>query len=458
MPPPPGMRHHHQHKHLPPVRETRVLETDLGAVLGAFALVVIGFWIRHGGIGAFTKGWVDVATSIAQITGLLASAFGLLGLALVGRPRSVERRYGLDRMFIWHRILGESMAVLVGAHIAASIVAWSADGGVFNAVRDLTGRQPYMAIATVGALLIGVVTVSSLASIRRRMSYETWYFLHLAAYAGFALSFSHQIVMGGIFATDSLARWVWILAHAAVLLLLIVRRWGTTLRSVLNPLRVAEAKQVSPDAVSLRLSGRGLKNLEASPGQFFFLRPLKGRLWWQTHPFSLSAAPSTNGLRFTIKTRGDGTNAITSLPIGTAVAVEGPYGITTPEVVGAGKVLFVAGGVGVAHTRALLEGLGPRSEPIVLFRANTAEDLIHLDEVRELVEARGGTVRTLVGPSAKLAVKDPFSAQRLKAAVPDLKQRTAVLCGPERLVWAARAGLLAAGVDSSRIHYERPWW
>ena len=67
-------------------------------------------------------------------------------------------------------------------------------------------------------------------------------------------------------------------------------------------------------------------------------------------------------------------------------------------------------------------------------------------------------MRTLVGPSASLAVKDPFSARRLRLAVPDLRERVAIVCGPERLLWAARAGLREAGVHTDDIHFEHPWW
>jgi DMSO/TMAO reductase YedYZ heme-binding membrane subunit len=191
---------------LPAARHTRALATDLLAGVAAFAVIIVGLWVRHGGIAELTRGWADAATSITQLTGLLASAFGLVGVALVGRPRSVERHIGLDRMFVWHRILGETMTLLVGVHIAAALVAWSASGGFLNAVLDLTGRQPYMALATVGSLLIAAVTISSLASVRRRMSYETWYFVHLAAYAGFALSFGHQLVTGETRRTSAMRR------------------------------------------------------------------------------------------------------------------------------------------------------------------------------------------------------------------------------------------------------------
>ena len=46
----------------------------------------------------------------------------------------------------------------------------------------------------------------------------------------------------------------------------------------------------------------------------------------------------------------------------------------------------------------------------------------------------------------------------MRKAIPDVAERVAVLCGPESLLFAARAGLLACGVPTERIHYERVWW
>lgn len=425
--------------------------------MAALLLVVTGTWVVHGGLALLTAGWTAAWTGTAQITGLWASAAGLLGLVLIARPRSVERRYGLDRLFIWHRYLGETMAVLLAAHVASSLVAWSG-GGVWNAVRDLTGREPYMAMATVGALLVFVVTITSLRSLRRRLSHETWYFVHLTAYLGLALSFAHTITLGTDLSTDGLARWTWIALHVAVVGWLVWGRWGGLLKAATRPLYVVSVTRVSADTTAVRLAGPSIARMQGEAGQFFFVRPLLPRLWWQAHPFSLSAAPSTHGLRFTVKDRGDASRAISTLPVGTKVLVEGPYGACTPAEIQGHKVLFVAGGVGIAPVRAMLERLGPDARPAVLYRAREASELVHLDELQRLTEARGGTVLTLVGRTATLAVKEPFSAAVLREAIPDLAERVAVLCGPEAMLHAARRGLLAAGVPSAHIHFERPWW
>ncbi len=447
---------------LPLPRTPKVRTAEVLVGFWAFFVVVVGLWIGQGGVRDLSAGWTPAWTSISQITGLLASALGLAGLVLVARLRCIERRAGLDHVFVWHKWLGSSMAILVGLHVGASLVYWSDGQSLWQSLVDLTGREPYMAGATVGALLVALVTITSIRSIRRSLSYETWYFVHLTAYVGLALAFAHEVVLGGHFTGGGAAWWFWVLAHVAVVVALLWGRWGRLLASMARPLRLTSVQPVAPGTVEIRLAGKGLRHIEADAGQFAILRPLAARLWWQGHPFSLSAEPTTAGLRFTVKDRGDASRAITELPIGTRIAVEGPYGALTPDELDPHRrLVMVVGGVGVAPARALLQRLprtGPGDGPIVLFRARSTAELVHFDELRALAQARGGTVLTLVGPSATLAVGDPFSADSLRSAIPDVAERQAFVCGPERLIAAARSGLRAAGVPHSCIHFERSWW
>ena len=128
------------------------LATDLVAAIAVAGLCVVGLWVRHGGLTALAGPWATSWTAATDLTGLLASYAGLVGLILVARPVALERSVGLDRLFVWHRYAGETAAILVGVHVATALVAAASDpGGVWGAVRDLTGREPYMAAATVGA-------------------------------------------------------------------------------------------------------------------------------------------------------------------------------------------------------------------------------------------------------------------------------------------------------------------
>jgi predicted ferric reductase len=106
----------------------------VGAIIGALTLVVVGLWSRHGGVTALGDSAAKTYTSLAQLTGLLCSEAGLLGLILITRTPLVERRYGLDRMLNWHRLLGEAMAIFLALHIAFSIAAWAIPNGAVNAI------------------------------------------------------------------------------------------------------------------------------------------------------------------------------------------------------------------------------------------------------------------------------------------------------------------------------------
>ena len=77
---------------LPLPRRGTLLPTDLFTVLAGFTVIVLGLWVRHGGLRELTASWPDFWAALTQLTGLVASAAGLLGLALVARPRTLERR------------------------------------------------------------------------------------------------------------------------------------------------------------------------------------------------------------------------------------------------------------------------------------------------------------------------------------------------------------------------------
>ncbi len=443
---------------LPAPQESRVLDTDVGAIIGALTLVVVGLWSRHGGVTSLGDSAAKTYTSLAQLTGLLCSEAGLLGLILITRTPLMERRYGLDRMFNWHRLLGEAMAIFLALHIAFSVAAWAIPSGTMNAIQSLTGEEPYMALTSVGSVIVLLVTISSLKWFRNKLSYEMWYFVHLTAYFGLAASFSHQIVLGTDFADDSLARSFWVAIHVALVAWIIWSRWGRFFVALARPLRVSAVTHEAEGITSVVLSGAHLRKAKAQGGQFYLVRQLvKGR-WWQSNPFSLSAQPTTAGLRFTVKARGESSNAFTNIALGTRVIVEGPYGVCTPDVVNSEKVLLVGGGIGIGPVMSFLEQLTPQHEPIVLYRVSSEQEMSQVKGIEALATARNGSVHTLVGPRATLKVADPFSADALLKAVPDLAQRVVIVAGPESMVKAVQRGARAAGVPVENIHAERAWW
>ena len=444
---------------LAPAPTTRAIDTDVALFLIFFAAVIVGVWAVNDGWSTITGGWRDFWRGSASLTGLLTSVAAMVGLLLATRLPWMERAIGLDRVLIWHRIAGDSMGLLLGVHIVSAVIAdIPLRGGFVNTVLDLTGREPYMALTTVGAVIIGIVIITSLKNVRRRFSYETWYFIHLTAYVGVVISYSHQITLGSLLSGDKMLRWLWGILSAYILLLVVLGRWTGVISSIRRPLVVTDIHHETDSTVAVTLGGKNMDRYEGEGGQFVSLRMLKKGQWWKANPYSLSAAPTFDGMRITIKDRGDASAATFGLRKGDKVAVEGPYGIATDAIFEGARPLFIAGGVGVTPVRAMLETLPMNSRPLVLLRARTTDDIPHFREICTMAEERGGDVRLVLGRTVQLKGRDPFAPKILHSLVPNLRNCVAFVCGPTSLTFAARKGLLEAGLPKSHIHLELPWW
>ena len=316
------------------------------------------------------------------------------------------------------------------------------------------GIYPGMITATVGTALFVAVVLTSIVIARRRLRYEAWYAVHLAAYAAIALAWFHQIPTGNELVLDRVAADYWRALYAATLALLVGFRVVTPLAGFLrHRLRVAEVIVEGPGVVSIRIEGRRLDRLEAQAGQFFLWRFLARGRWGTAHPFSLSAAPDGRSLRITVKALGDHSGRMRDLRVGTRVLAEGPFGTFTPSARRREKVLLIAGGIGITPVRALLEEL--HGDVVVLYRVVTDDDAIFRVELDELARTHGFRLHYVVGDHATETGADLLSAPHLRALVPDLADRDVFVCGPPAMTDLAVARVRDAGVQRRHIHAER---
>jgi predicted ferric reductase len=422
--------------------------------------VTVGLWALAGGFTALLAGGIDTALAISQLSGLLAALAALGGLVLTARPAWLERGAGLDRMISWHRITGMTAAFGMLVHVVASLYA--AGGGVtrmWAGLVDLVTGTDWFVAALVAALLFAVVSLTSWRRIRTRMSYETWHMVHLAGYLAVALAFPHALFSGTTLGSSAVARWWWIGLYAATTAIILVSRVGGIVRPALRGrTAITQIIPEAPGVASLVITGRGVDRLGARPGQFVGLRIMTRDLWWQAHPYSLSAAPKPGALRLTVKALGDASTRTLSVAPGTRVLLEGPYGGMTMDQAEGRRVLLIGAGVGLAPMRALLEDTTAGNAPLVLARAHSAEDLPLASEFEHMARARGGAMIPVTGPRTTFPGGNPFTAEALAANIPDLRARAAFVCGPKSLQDRVCRELERAGVPRDQIHSERFGW
>ena len=312
-------------------------------------------------------------------------------------------------------------------------------------------------MAWVGLGLFVLVAVTSIQKARRRLSYETWYFIHLYAYLGVALAFFHQLAVGTDFEDDPVATAYWLGLYVVAAALILVFRFGHPIALFLrHRLVVAEVAPEGDGVVSIYVTGRRLDRLAVRAGQHFRWRFLARDGWWRAHPFSFSAAPNGEYLRLTVKDSGDWSGRLQFLHPGTRVFAEGPYGTFTGERRLRDKVLLIAGGIGITPMRALLEELPTQRDGLtLLYRATSLGDVIFRDEVEQLVRTRGATFHMLIGRAPRTARRSPQpgDAAPTRARHPRARCLRLRTGGTDRsrAVQPRRLGVPAAQVHSERF-------
>ncbi|MEV5775164.1 ferric reductase-like transmembrane domain-containing protein [Streptomyces antimycoticus] len=415
---------------------------------GAAAVLALWWHDTPSVVGA--AGWL---TGAGRITGLLAGYACAILLLLMARIPLLDRAIGTDRLARWHALGGRYTISLACAHVLLIIWGYSLESrtGPVEQTTTLVLHYPDLLKGTIGFLLFLITAIVSARAVRRRIPYETWHLLHFATYLAVFLAFGHQLSDGADFTGDRPAQLAWYALYIAVAALLAWYRFAVPVRRALrHRLYVSEVRPEAPGVVSVYLSGSGLAELRAEPGQFFRWRFLTRGLWWAANPYSLSAAPHPAYLRITVKASGGHSAALAHLRPGTRVFAEGPYGAFTARRRRTRKTLLLGGGVGITPLRALFETLP--GEVILVYRARRPEDLALRGELDALAAARGAAVHYVVDEPA--AYSSPLTAGALRALVPDIAERDVYLCGPPGMTEAALCALREAGVRRRRVHHE----
>jgi len=411
------------------------------------ALVITGE--TRGSLSA-PGGWLIAGGRLAGFTGAYLM---LVMVVLIARLPWLERAVGQDRLVRWHRRIGPWPLGLIAAHVVLITLGYAelSKVGALHQLWVFLSSYPDMLAAAVAFALLVAAGATSIRMARRRLKYETWWIVHLYMYLALALAFAHQLVTGGSFIGHPLTRAVWIAMWLSTAGMVIVFRVAQPIaRSLRHGLRIADVREEAPGVFSIICSGRRLDRLAVSGGQFFQWRFLTRELWWHAHPYSLSALPRPPYIRVTVKGLGDQSRAVTLLKPGTRVAIEGPYGAFTHHARVSDRVVLIGAGVGITPLRALLEDLPISTDVTMIVRASTPRDIVHRDEVADLVRERHGRLHEVIGSRHKVRL----DARALRRLVPDLPLCDIYVCGPTGFSTSVVDAAAKLGVPRQQIHEE----
>jgi len=445
----------------PPIRDDR---PPAEAISGNRLLTVLLFF---SGLATSVSLWLfdtqagainDTATAMlaaGRITGLVSGYLLFIQLLMMSRVSWLEEWVGARDLLRWHRWLGTSLVIGVLTHIVFITYGYAltAKAKVVDQAWTIVTTFPDMLKAVAATVILVVISLISIRAARNKLPYELWYVIHLTGYLVLLLGYGHQVATGA----DLSGKFASVFWPALTALVISALVWGRLVEPLwLNARHRFEVAEVvaegATNTFSIYIDGKQLQKLPAQAGQFMRWRFLTRNGWWQSHPFSLSAAPNSEWLRLTVTAVGGHTQRLGLMKPGTPVWAEGPFGVFTAQRRTRRRALLIAGGSGIAPIRALLEDMPP--DTIVIYRASRPDELVFRGELEELAERRDAWVRYIVGSRNDPGPRRLFTPNGLLGLVPDVSRRDVYLCGPPGLVGAAVDTLRELDVPDSQLHLD----
>lgn len=401
----------------------------------------------------------------------VAAALGLVGLAAMavqfvtsGRFETVSGRLGIDKIMAFHKQAAIWVLLALVLHPFLYVLPTWLDNpqlGTERLVAYLTLPHYRSGVVALGALLL--LIVSSILRDRLPWPYEAWRLSHILLALVAVIGGLHHAVSAGRFSMHGLLNLYWLALGAgaiAVILVLHGWRWWKLRR---RPWRLESVTRLADRMWELDIQPEPKtppKRYHA--GQFVWMTEGSRRAPIFDHPFSIADSPRRPGLSLIIKEAGDFTRTVGSLPPGTPIGIDGPYGEFTIESHDCDSVLLLAGGVGIAPIMGLLRDLAARGDarPVRLaYAAGTPENFACLDEIeaaRTKLDLRTMLVSEDDGPGWQGLV-GRLDRDRLDELLEglDRKRTVAFICGPGPMVTGVSDTLLDLGMPMENIVYER---
>jgi ferredoxin-NADP reductase len=183
-----------------------------------------------------------------------------------------------------------------------------------------------------------------------------------------------------------------------------------------------------------------------------------------TRAFSLASAPLEHDLMFVTRLRDTAFKRVfKTMPLGTEIKVEGPFGSMTLHKKTARPGVILAGGIGITPFRSMLVQATQTNtgHHLILFYSNRRpEDAAFLAELRELAKQHPNLtlVATMTGiEKSKVSWSGEtgyINKEMLARYVKDLAEPVYYTAGPPALVTGMRKMLVEAGADEDEIRSE----
>lgn len=350
-----------------------------------------------------------------------------------------------------HKTLGKYATVLIFLHPLFVTISYG-ESWLYSFLPNVSsGFEMHVTYGRIAFTALLIVWVTS-ALLRSNMGYRPWKYLHLLAYLSLSFALLHIPDTGSSYTAHILPRAYFVMVALGFAVFSLLR-----LRSALNlnkfTYEIISNTTIADRTFVLRLRPTSRGHLTAHLGQYLYL---KTGWFSEEHPFSILRIDDKTGeLYVAYKTYGMFTRELSRLSTGTQVFVNGAFGRFTRKLDQSPDMprVFITGGIGI--TPFLDRILSTHTDQWLFYATRTETTAAFLEP---LTHHLGERCVSILDNAATVHSERPLQAdllhQTFAAHLLEPSRYQYFLCGPAPMMDAARASLIALGVNEQQIHSE----
>ncbi len=227
---------------------------------------------------------------------------------------------------------------------------------------------------------------------------------------------------------------------------------------------ISEKIDETPEVLIIRFRPEGNAHGTFDPGMFMMISGLgaDGQRY-VARAFSIASDPSAQEMEFFIikePKHGDhiGRSHFADAQIGDPFMLKGPNGQFRFDPIRDDKVLFIAGGTGLAPFMSMLrhmEMLNAQTDAIMIYSVKFPTEIIRRAELDSFAERLKFKLNVTVTRPAEgdgwTGLTGHIDSAMVQRVAPDFPERMCYICGPLAFVKAAKDALAALNVPAERI-------